>query len=77
MNFPYKNNFWCFTYRQHLIYLRDPAFSSFPEKKKKIDSDNVIGVYFFNYFVGIAAKVAFKNSQNLLTDSMFTFSSGE
>lgn len=29
------------------------------------------------YFVGIAAKVAFKNSQNLFTDSMFTFSSGE
>lgn len=29
------------------------------------------------YFVGIAAKVAFKNSQNFLTDSMFTFSSGE
>ena len=54
-----------------------PGFLFFSGNDKKIDSDNAIGVYFFNYFVGIAANVAFKNSQNLLTDSMFTFSSGE
>ena len=53
------------------------GFFFFSRKEEKIDSDDIIGVYFFNYFVGIAAKVAFKNSQNLFTDSIFTFSSGE
>lgn len=70
--------FLVFYVSARLDLFEGPGFLFFSGKmRKKIDSDNAIGVYFYYYFVGIAANVAFKNSQNLLTDSMFTFSSGE